>query len=49
MLFHAEQMDALAKAYRGMASGTINPHSDDSKKIGFVARSLLKELVAEWV
>lgn len=49
MIFQAEQMEALAAAYRRMASGTISPHSDDSKKVGMVARSVVKELVAEWV
>ena len=47
--FHAEQMEALATAYRDMAAGKLNPHSDEAKKVGLVARSLIRELVAEWV
>lgn len=47
-LFHAEQMEALAAAYRHMAHGKLNPHSDEAKKVGAVARSLVRELVAEW-
>lgn len=48
-VFHAEQMEALATAYRHMAAGTLHPHSDEAKKVGNVARSLVRELVAEWV
>lgn len=48
-IFQAKQMEALAKAYRDMASGMLNPHGDEAKKVGNVARSLVRELVAEWV
>lgn len=48
-VFYAEQMEALATAYRCLASGTINPHSKEANRVGNVARSLIRELVAEWV
>lgn len=48
-ILYAEQMEALATAYRHMAAGTLKPHSDEAKKVGNVARSLVRELVAEWV
>jgi len=48
-VFYAEQMESLATAYRCMANGTLNPHSKEANKVGNVARSLIRELVAEWI
>lgn len=48
-LFTAEQLDTLAHAYKSMAHGEISPHSEEAKKIGNVARSVIRQLVTEWV
>ena len=45
----AEQLGALATAYRQMADGTLDPHSPDAKAVGVVARDVVRELVADWV
>lgn len=45
----AEKMEALAKAYRSMASGTLAPHGNEATTVGHAARAVVRELVAEWV
>lgn len=48
-VFYAEMMEALASDYRNFAKGEIMPHTDTASKVGDTARSLIRELVDEWV
>lgn len=48
-LFVAEQLDRLSQAYRDMAYRKISPHGDAVKPIGALAKSIVRELVQEWV
>lgn len=47
--FTADQLEALSGAYRAMSHGELNPHSEEAKKVGNVARSVIRQLVADWV
>ena len=48
-LFMADRLASLSGFYAHLARGSIDPHSDDAKKGGLVARSIIRELVEEWV
>jgi hypothetical protein len=48
-IYMAEQLEKLAQYQRGLASGHINPHGDDSKGIGALAASVIRNLVAEYI
>ena len=45
----AEELRTLAANYEQMASGHIKPHSKDIEIVGTRGRSLVRELVEEWV
>ncbi len=45
----ADALEQLAEHYRDLGSGTVNPHSDDAKIVGFAARNIVRLLVMEWV
>lgn len=45
----AERLRELAKDYEALAEGLIKPHTDRASKVGFAARSLVRQLVEEWV
>jgi hypothetical protein len=45
----AADLAQLADAYRGMACGKINPHSNAATLLGVKVRNVIRELVAEWI
>ena len=45
----ADRLQALADEYRAMADGSITPHTDAAKPIGDKARTIIRELVDQFV
>ena len=45
----ADEFEAMAWTERGLANGTIQPHSDQAKSASAMARSLIRYLVEEWM
>ena len=48
-LMYADRFEELATFYRQMARGILKPHSDDTKKVGLLARLIVRELVDTWI
>ena len=48
-LMQAERFEELAVFYRQMVEGILKPHTDDMKKVGLLARLIIRELVATWI
>ena len=49
MLFQAEQLEKLASKYKDMAHGKIEAHGKTTVIVGVLAKSIVRELVEEWV
>lgn len=48
-MYIAERLQELSRRYSGLATGSIKPHGDEAKTVGYIARSLIVELVNSWV
>lgn len=47
--YMAEELEILADFYRGMGNGDFLPHGNQAAVMGRLARSIVRELVKEWV
>ena len=45
----ADALRRLAVYCEKLANGTIKPHSEDAKHIALLARSIVRDLVAEYI
>jgi hypothetical protein len=45
----ADCLETLARYYRDMGNGVLLPHSNQAAVMGNLARSIVRELVKEWV
>lgn len=45
----AEDLRRMAAFQEGLASGRLKPHTDDTKNMGPLASSIIRQLVAEFV
>lgn len=45
----SQDMDVLSKHYRDLGTGVVKPHSPNMKSMDFLARSIIRRLVEEWV
>ena len=48
-LMVARNLERLAEGYRRLASHEINPHSEATKGVGDLAKSVIRTLVDDWV
>jgi len=48
-IYRAEQLERMARHERALASGTAEPHSEESKGISVLARSIIRYLAEEWM
>lgn len=47
--YRADQLQRMADFERWIGDGKFNPHSEDSKKVGALARILIRYLVEDWL
>jgi hypothetical protein len=45
----ADRLERMTSVHRGLADGTIKPHSEECKRANNTALLLIKELVEEWI
>lgn len=45
----ATDLDLMAAIQRGLASGRLKPHTEDSKTHGYLASTLIRKLVEEYI
>jgi hypothetical protein len=45
----AQDLLSLSKSLKALACGRIKPHSNQAENIGILARSVIKDLVADWI
>ncbi len=45
----AVDLERMANYERAMAHGNLDPHSDRAELVGLLARSIIRQLVAEYV
>ena len=45
----AEQLEEFASFLRKLSFGVVKPHDDKAKTAGILARSIIRDLVADWI
>lgn len=45
----ADNLERLAAKYRDLAYGRLKPHTEEMKRVGPLAHSIIRHLVEEWV
>jgi hypothetical protein len=45
----AAALEKIAGYFRAMAHGSIDPHSDRAKIVASAVRSVIRDLVEEWI
>ncbi len=46
---YSDQLLRLSRQFQSLASGRINPHSDEAKAIALGSRAVVRFLVEDWI